>query len=185
MGVAAVVLATLGAAPDPALDALLGEESATALRAELLARARRWVAAAAPGNAFEATSPFMAAAALRGHEGPVLLVSADVPGLTAGHAAAALEDLEAGFAVVYAPTNDGTPFLIALPSVDDVLLDRLAEGFDALATAAAESGGGIGMLGSERRLVDATDAHALAADPLAPEELLRHVRHAVPVRRAS
>ena len=181
---AAVVLATLNAEPDAELDALLGAAAAAALRVELVARARRWVAAAAPGNAFEATSPFMAAAALRDHTGPVLLVAHDVPGLVPAHAAAALADLEAGFDVVYAPTNDGSPFLLALPRPDHALLDLLADGFEAVAQAAAASGGGIGMLGSERRLVDATDAYALAADPVAPEGLLRHLRHAVPVRRA-
>ncbi len=182
---AAVVLATLSAEPDPALDALLGEAAALALRGELLAQARRWVAAAAPGNAFEATSPLMVGAALRDHDGPVLLIAHDVPGLTPGHAVAALADLEAGAEVVYAPTNDGSPFLLALRRPDPELLELLADGFEAVAQAAAARGGGIGMLGSERRLVDATDARALAADPVAPEALLQHLRHALPVRRAA
>ncbi|MBA2347981.1 MAG: hypothetical protein H0V81_06780, partial [Solirubrobacterales bacterium] len=64
------------------------------------------------------------------------------------------------------------------------LLERLDEGFTALAQAAGDRGGGIGMLGSERRLVGASDAEALAADPGAPEELVRHLRHAMSVRRA-
>lgn len=139
----------------------------------------------APGNAFEATSPFMAAAALREHEGPVLLVAHDVPALGAGHAAAALEDLSHGLDVVFAPSTDGSPFLLGLQGPDPGLLELLDDGFEALAAVAAARGGGIGMLRSERRLVLPSDARALAADPVAPEELLRHLRHAVDVRRAS
>lgn len=125
----------------------------------------------------------MAAAALRGHDGPLLLIAHDVPALDANHAAAALEDLADGLEVVFAPTSDGTPFLLALPHPDAELLGHLEEGFEALAQAAGARGGGIGMLRSERRLVTPADAHALAADPVAPEELVRHLRHAVPVRR--
>lgn len=148
-----------------------------------MARARRWVAEVADGEAYEATSPLMATAALRAHTGPVLLVAADVPALGAHHAAAALADLADGLDVVYAPSTDGSPFLLALPRADPALLDRLGGGFEALAAAAAESGGGIGMLRSERRLVGPADARALAADPGAPEALVRHLRHAVAVRR--
>ncbi len=176
------MLASLAAPVDPELDALLGPAAAM-LREELAARARRWAAAVSPQVAFEATSPFMAAAALTEHEGPVLLVSADVPGLRLEHAEAALGDLEDGAEVVFAPTADGSPFLLALPRVDSTLLGRLAEGFGALAQAAGDRGGGIGMLGSERRLVSVADAFALAADPAAPEAIVRHLRHAVPVRR--
>lgn len=177
-----VVLASLAAPLDPELDALLGP-AATTLREELAARARRWAAAVAPDTAFEATSPIMAAAALAEHSGPLLLVAADVPGLLLQHAEAAMSDLAEGAEVVFAPTTDGSPFLLALPRVDSTLLDRLAEGFEVLAQAAGERGGGIGMLGSERRLVSAADAHALAADPAAPESLVRHLRHALSVRR--
>ena len=125
----------------------------------------------------------MAAAALAEHAGPLLLVAPDVPGLLVEHATAAIGDLAEGAEVVFAPTSDGSPFLLALPRVDSALFDRLAEGFGALTQAAAERGGGIGMLGSERRLVSVADAHALAADPSAPEALVRHLRHAIPVRR--
>lgn len=180
---AAVVLASLTAPPDPALDALLGATAAAGLRAELAARARRWAAGVSPDRAFEATSPPMVAAALRDHAGPVLLVAGDVPGLTAAHATDALADLREGVEVVYAPSSDGSPFLLALPRPDPALLDFLAEGFAALAQAAADRGGGIGMLGSERRLVGPADVEALAADPEAPEALVLHLRHAISVRR--
>ena len=125
----------------------------------------------------------MAAAALRGHDGPVLLVAHDVPALDARHAAAALGDLAEGLEVVYAPSMDGSPFLLALARPDPELLDLLGAGFDALAAVATARGGGIGMLRSERRLVSPADARALAADPAAPEALVRHLRHAVEVRR--
>jgi len=125
----------------------------------------------------------MAAAALRGHDGPVLLVADDVPALGAEHGAAALDDLARGSDVVFAPSTDGSPFLLALRQADPELLDLLDAGFEALAQAALARGGGIGMLRSERRLVAPSDARALAADPLAPEALVRHLRHALPVRR--
>lgn len=162
---------------------MLGPAAAAGLREELGARARRWVAAVAPGRAFEATSPFMAAAALREHHGPVLLVAHDVPALVAAHATAALDDLRDGLDVVFAPSTDGSPFLLALPRPEPELLDLLGEGFDVLAGAATARGGGIGMLRSERRLVTPADARALAADPVAPEEIVRHLRRALDVRR--
>jgi hypothetical protein len=181
---AAVVLASLAAAPDPALGDLLGDGAAASLRDALAARARRWAAAVAPEQAFEATSPMMAGAALRHHDGPLLLAAGDVPALDARLAAAALEDLAAGADVVWAPTTDGTPFLLGFARPDPELLDLVGGGFEAWAGAAATRGGGLGMLRSERRLVTPADARALAADPLAPEELLRHLRGAVAVRRA-
>ncbi len=127
----------------------------------------------------------MAEAALRDHDGPVLLVAGDVPGLDGRLAAAAVDDLAAGVAAVWAPTSDGSPFLVALPAFDTALLELLDAGFEAWAGAAVARGGGLGMLRSERRLTGAADARALAADPLAPEDLLRHMRHALPVRRAT
>ncbi len=127
----------------------------------------------------------MAAAALREHDGPVLLVAHDVPALDVRHAAAALDDLAEGCDVVYAPSIDGSPFLLALARPDPELLDLLGAGFDAFAAAATARGGGIGMLRSERRLVSPSDARALAADPAAPEALVRHLRHALEVRRAA
>ena len=164
---------------------MLGAGPAAALRGELVSRARRWAAGVAPGRAFEATSSFMAAAALRGHDGPVLLIADDVPALDRAHATTALEDLRHGLDVVFAPSTDSSPFLLALHGPDPELFDLLGEGFEVLAAAAADRGGGIGMLRSERRLVTPADARALAADPLAPEELVRHLRHAVDVRRAT
>lgn len=180
---AAIVLAAFSGRRSADLGALLGEGEATALEATLALRARRWAAAVAPEVAFEATSPETAAIALGDHAGPVLLVAADVPGLHLRHAAQALDDLAAGARAVLAPANDGLPFLVALPGPDWALLDALQGGFDALVTAVGDHPGGLGMLSSERRLTSAADARALAADPQAPEELVAHLRAALPVRR--
>lgn len=181
--VAAVVLASLSAAPDPGLDALLGAGQADALREELAARARRWAARVAPELAFEATSPVMAEAALRGHPGPVLLVAGDVPALDVPMALIALQDLAAGATLAWAPTSDGSPFLVAFPRLEGELLALLGQGFEAWTDAVSRRGGGLAMLRSERRLVTPADAHALAADPIAPEALVCHLRHALVVRR--
>lgn len=180
---AVVVLASLAAPLDPGLDELLGAEVADALRAALAARARRWAAAIAPDVAFEATTAGAASAALHGHEGPVLLASWDVPGLDAELGRLALEDLAHGTFVTVAPAMDGRPFLIGLPRVDHELFE-LVEGTDhnALFSRAAEHEHGMGMLRSERRLVSAADVRALAADPLAPADLLAALGGAVTTR---
>jgi hypothetical protein len=81
---AAVVLASLAAPADPALDDLLGAVAAAALRRELARRARRWAAAAAPGQAFEATTPDAALAALAGHPGPSCSSRPTCPASTCG-----------------------------------------------------------------------------------------------------
>ncbi len=176
-------MASLAAPATPELKALLGPPAAAALHDELVARARRWVAAVAPGRAFEATSTLMAGAALRDHAGPVLLVAPDVPALGAAHAADALDDLADGVAIVLAPTSDGSPFLLGLPRPDPALLELAGQGFEVLAGSAAVRAGGFGLLRAERRLASRADALALAADPVAPEALVGHLRHAVAVRR--
>ena len=97
---AAVIVGSLAAPDDPALDELLGADGARALRAELAARARRWAAEVAPGRCFEATTLGAAEAALHGHDGPVLLAAPDVPALDQRLARAALDDLAAGCDIV-------------------------------------------------------------------------------------
>jgi hypothetical protein len=179
---AAIVVAALAAPHDPALDELLGADASAGLRAELLARARRWAAAAAPEHAFEATTIAAAAAALPDHVGPVLLVAPDVPSLGAHHAASALEDLADGLEIVFAPATDGLPFLLAFSSVEHELLDLAASSFEALATTVRTHASGLGMLRAERRLVTPADARALAADPVAPPELTTFLAGALDVR---
>ena len=174
---AAAVVGALAAPPDPGLDALLGPELSDRLRAELAARARRWAAAVAPGRAFEATTLAAAAAALQGHDGPILLVAPDVPGLDAEVAAAALDDLAHGVDVAVGSAHDARPYLVAAPRVDDELLELVAAGFaGGMLQAFAERGLELGILRSERRLASIADAQALALDPLAPAALAAIVR---------
>ncbi|MGZ4276030.1 MAG: hypothetical protein ACXVFK_04955 [Solirubrobacteraceae bacterium] len=167
-----MIVAALAAEPDPALDDLLGAAGARALRAELAARARRGAAAVAPARAFEATTMGAAAAALHGHGGPVLLAAPDVPALDEGLARMALGDLAAGCDVVLGAAHDARPYLVALPAVDERLMEMAAGRFEGgLLGAMAERRLTLGMLRAERRLASAADARALALDPLAPADL--------------
>jgi hypothetical protein len=165
------VLAALAHPPDPALDELLGAQAAQIIRAEVQRAVCAWAARVAPDRAYEATTAAAAAAALEGHEGPVLFVAGDVPEIRDSAASGALEDLRAGAEVVVGPTNDGTPYLLALPDAAPERLVLLDASRDELFAAAAAMAGGIGMLRSERRLVTPADARALAADPALPLEL--------------
>jgi hypothetical protein len=168
---AAVVLGALAAPRDASLDDLLGEVAARLVREELLRGARAWAADVAPGRAFEATTVAAAREGLAGWSGPVLLVAPDVPGLDARLARDALSDLEEGAGVVVGPTTDGTPYLVGLPSAGEDALALVSVSRDELFAMAAGMAGGLGMLRSERRLVSAADARALAADPATPLEL--------------
>ncbi len=178
---AAVVVADLAAPVEKGFAAALGEGLAI-VHAELAGRARRWAAAVAPDRAFQATSLDAAAAALRDHDGPTLLVAPDVPSLSSRHAHAALGDLAAGALITIARTTDGHPFLVGLPRLDDDLLALTADLFDweldgmevfgrvLLAAEAADAE--VGMIATERRLASIADARALLADPLAPHQLV-------------
>jgi hypothetical protein len=172
-----VILGSLAAPRDPELDRLLGRDGASALRAELAARARRWAAAAAPGRAFEATTLAAAEAALHDHAGPVLLAAPDVPGLDERLVAAALGDLAAGCDVVLGAAHDALPYILAVARMAPELL-ALAEGSfrDGVLAAFADRGLVLGMLRHERRLASAADARALAIDPRAPADLAALVR---------
>jgi len=165
------VLGALTHAPDPALDELLGAQAAAIVRNELLRQARAWVAAVAPERAFEANTIGAARAALHGHDGPVLFIAADVPGLDVAVAEAALGDLRSGVSIVVGPTNDGTPYLVAVPDTSEASLGLLELDREQLFVAALGLAGGIGMLRSERRLITPSDARALAVDPALALEL--------------
>jgi hypothetical protein len=180
-GPAAVIVGALGAPVDPELEALLGADGARELRSALAVRARRWAAAVAPAHAYEATTMAAAQAALHEHKGPVLLAAPDVPGLDAGVARAALDDLAAGCDVAVGVTHDALPYVIAAPSVDSELLELVGASFrDGVLTAFAERGLTLGMLRHERRLATAADARALAIDPLAPVDLAGLLRERLP-----
>lgn len=171
---AVVVLSTLGGARDDSLAELLGPVAAAALTRELTRRARRWAAAAAgpdgPG-AFEANSADAAIAALDGHDGPVAFVAPDVPALDDNLAGALHGDLADDVGVTFAPTYDASPFLIATPTLDREVLALAGGHRDELFALVGERGLPIGMLRSERRLVSADDARAVAADPRTPLEI--------------
>jgi hypothetical protein len=138
----------------------------------LRARARRWAAAVAPGHAFEATSVDAAAAAVRGHVGPLLLAAPDVPALDVDTARQALADLAAGCDVVIGVAHDALPYLVAVPRADDDLLALAAVGFaGGVLQAFSERGLTLGMLAHHRRLASAADARAFALDPLTPPDI--------------
>ncbi|CAB4933521.1 unannotated protein [freshwater metagenome] len=172
----AIVVDALAAPQDAGLDHAAGAGSAQRLRAELRAIARRWVAATAPGMAYEATSPAAAFAALGDHHGPVVLVAPDVPRLSAGHAQAVRADLEAGVGMVIGPTHDRRPYLVAFAAPDLELLEAATDHWDALTALAATRGLDVSILRAERRLVSAADARAIALDPLASSALTDELR---------
>ncbi len=169
---AAVVLDALAAPRDPGLDEAVGPGAAQRLRRELRAMARRWAALAAPGRAFEATSPAAAVLALDGHDGPVVLVAPDVPSLSHEHARATFDDLREGIGVIVGSGHDARPFLVGLASADADLIELTAGPFEPLFGAALERGLTLSMIRHERRLASAGDALALALDPLAPAALV-------------
>lgn len=100
-----------------------------------------------------------------------MLVAPDVPGLDSRLGAAALEDLDEGAVVSFAPATDAHPYLIATPSPDAEITALAGHSREAMFEAIARRGGHAGMLRSERRLVSASDARAFAADPATPLEL--------------
>ena len=167
------MLAALGEPQDASLD--------PALRAAVADRTWAWAQAVAAGGpaARSDADPADAVAALD-HDGPVLLAAPDVPRLDAALATAALADLAAGCVVSFAPATDGRPFLLALPSPTApaaALLSAEDRHRDSL-FAHAVGLGEIGLLRSERRLVTAADARALAIDPLTAPDLWALARRA-------
>jgi hypothetical protein len=176
-----MIVGALGAPADAELDALLGADGAHEVRRALAARARRWAAAVAPGDAFEATTVEAAQAALHEHRGPILLAAPDVPGLDADVARAALDDLAAGCDVAVGVAHDARPYVIAAPSAESELLELVSASFaSGVLNAFADRGLTLGMLRHERRLSSAADARALAVDPLAPAELAALLRARLP-----
>ena len=167
-----MVVEALGAPADAGLDEALGERGAARLRDELRARARRWAAALAPGDAYEATSLAAASAAVGGHDGPLLLGAPDVPALDEAIARVALDDLAAGCDVVIGVAHDSRPYLIAMSRPDDALVALGARGFHGGILPAFERHGVVvGMLPPHRRLASASDVRAFALDPLTPPDL--------------
>ena len=174
-----MLVADLGAPADEALDRLLGAGAAQRLRRALVARARRWAAAAAPDRAWEATSFDAARAALEahGHQGPVILAAPDVPGLDQQLVRDVLDDIVDAVPVTLGASHDGSPYVIGLGAVEEEVFGIAAREHhrDGLFAALVARGGPLGMLRSERRLSSAADASALAIDPLTPDDLAREL----------
>ncbi|QEC47489.1 hypothetical protein FSW04_07790 [Baekduia soli] len=169
-----MVLDALAAAPDPVLRDRLGPERHDWLDHLLRERALAWARRAGAGaEPLRARAAGELGALTAGHDGPVVLLAPDVPGLSEAHLAAARDDLAAGVLISTGPTGDGTPFLMVLGRPEPRLL-ALAGGatFDELVAAAVDVGGTLGMLRPERRLATLADARAIRADPLAPAELV-------------
>ena len=149
----------------------LGAEADDALRAALHDRALAWAREAGGADALDLATAAELAPALADHDGPVLLVAPDVPGLAELHRRAALDDLRAGVLISSGASDDGTPFLIALARADARLLALVDAPFETVVATAVELDGTLGMLRTERRLTSVADARAVLADPLAPPEL--------------
>ncbi len=179
-----VVLDSLAAPYDPGLDAAVGPGAAQRLRRELRAIARRWAASVAPDRSFEATSADAALLALDGHGGPVLLVAPDVPWLADVHASAALGDLRDGVGVVVGSGHDARPFIVGLAAPDPALVSLAHGPLEQIFAHVRERDLAISMLRHERRLTTASDARALALDPLAPAALIAELGGLRPRRLA-
>ena len=190
------MLAALGEPRDEALDAALGSQRASELRAAVAAHAVRVAQTVAgavlastrvPGAAAAGTERFdephsgtaLVAALgerLAGHEGPVVLLAPDVPGIDVPLVRHALGDLRDGCAIAISSGHEARACLLAIRRVDRRLLSLVAAGasrsalVDLIETAASAEGE-VGFLRHERRLVSPADAAALAADPLADPAL--------------
>jgi hypothetical protein len=170
--IAAVVLEALAGDRDPELRVRLGPEIDDHVRGLLRERALEWARRAGGGAApLEARTAGELPGLLDRHAGPVVVVGPDVPGLSAHHLDAALDDLANGVLLSSAPTSDGTPFVVALARPEPDLLPLVGAPFEEVAAAALKLGGELGMLRAERRLATLADARALRADPMAPPEL--------------
>jgi glycosyltransferase A (GT-A) superfamily protein (DUF2064 family) len=197
-----------------ALEPMLGQDRCVALQSALIAQTASWASQVAPNavhvahdppdvgrelRALVGTSASMfpqngdgiagrladaAARVFARKDGPLLIAWPDLPRLRPDHAAAALDDLEAGCDAVLGPVIDGglyllgiarpLPKLFALPErawrSPDVMMLGIA--------AARDAGLEIGILRGERALHHPSDVRAALADPLLPSELARILRRA-------
>ena len=194
------------------LEPLLGPEGCARLQAALIARALRWAAdvgdpylAFSPEDAHDEVAPLatpgtrlvglpdgdlgarLAAATARvlaEHAGPVLLAGADTPQMRPEVGRHALEDLEDGIDVTFAPANHGGYYLVALREPRPEIFDLPAGTWDGedvfprTLEVAHAAGLSLGMLRAERGLHDEGDVRALLADPLAPADIVSVLRAA-------
>ena len=108
--------------------------------------------------------------------GPLLIVWPDLPRFRAVHAAAALDDLNAGCDVVLGPAIDGGLYLvgIARPLPELFALPEQTWRNDVMGvalTAIRDVGFEVGILRAERALHRPADMRAALADPLLPADI--------------
>lgn len=112
--------------------------------------------------------------ATEGLDGPLVVVTTDVPRLGAVHFAIAEHDLDEGADASFGPTHDGGYYMAAMREPREELLALEpagwvgASGFARTRALAQSAGLEVGLLRMERRLDDTDDAAALLADPLLP-----------------
>ena len=187
--------------PKSALEPLLGRDGCARLQRALTARALRWagetgtpylayadeeaLALAEAGTRTFAQVDGHSGERLRAafarvseeHDGPVVVVGTDQPGLSASHAWGAADDLREGVDVTLGPATAGGYYLLGARRYDPALfdIDPDAWGGPRVMELTLESvlgaGMSIGWLRSERDLDDPRDVAALLADPCAPADI--------------
>jgi glycosyltransferase A (GT-A) superfamily protein (DUF2064 family) len=177
-GSAAGAAAVEGAAG--AADAAAGAAGAAAAAggaasaAHAAAADRDAVAAVLPGGVALVAARDLEDALGQAGGGPLLVAGTGCARLGVAHAAAALDDLEAGCDFVFGATLDGGWYLAGLRAARPELLSLAAlrsGGIGAMLRRAEELGAEVGMLRHERVLATPGDAAALLADPLLDGEL--------------
>jgi uncharacterized protein len=196
-----------------ALEPLLGREGCLELQSALIVHAATWARRVSPAPLHVAHDPPDAGAELRrlvGADavvfpqngegiagrladasarvlaragGPLLIVWPDLPRFRMGHAAGALDDLNAGCDVVLGPAIDGGLYLVGItrPLPELFALPEQAWRNDVMGvalTAIREVGYEVGILRAERALHRPADVRAALADPLLPGDVGAILRRA-------
>lgn len=190
-----------------ALESLLGAGGCVALQTALIVEAVRWAHEVAAGAVHVAADPPDAGPELLSlvgrdvavfpqngdgiagrladavarvfarSNGPLLIVWPDLPQLRPEHAAAALDDLDAGCDVVLGPVIDGGFYLIAIARPLPQLFSlpeqawRSPDVMTVGIAAARDAGLEIGILRAERALHRPADVRAALADPMLPRRV--------------
>jgi glycosyltransferase A (GT-A) superfamily protein (DUF2064 family) len=190
-----------------ALESLLGPDGCVALQSALIVEAVRWAQEVDETTVHVAHDPPDAGPELRAlvgrdavlfpqngdgiagrladaaarvfarSNGPLLIVWPDLPQLRPEHAAAALDDLDAGCDVVLGPVIDGGFYLIAVPRPLPKLFSLPEQAWrspDVMTmgiAAARDMGLEVGILRTERALHRPADVRAALADPTLPGEV--------------
>jgi hypothetical protein len=178
---AALVMA--GAARSrPELRELLGDQRADALERVLVARATEWAEALSAGQVrvggpAERVSDAVGRAFAGARDGPVVVVWPVLARWRPEHAAAVLDDLDAGCEASVAPVFDGGLYLLAMTRIIPALLDLPDTAWDSpdgtglVLAPINEAGLPVGLVRPERGLRRPGDVRAALADPLLDAEL--------------